>query len=585
MESGGPDRTAQAAQMARLYQNKQLTPTQERVFEELVRRGEIPSELLVTDNPPEQQLPLPDGPAAAAPESPGEGFQTAVDAATGLNTEVESLGRGILQAAGRAAQSLGIDTAQFLQGLAESEAQARQQVSEAQERSPVATRAGQVAGVLGPAVVAGVGAGTAATTAGRLGIGGAEGAAFGAAQFAEEGESKLANALIGFGLGTAVAGGFELGRKAVGAVTGAIRPPTGAQRVAEAADVAPEAQARGQAARAAASRQGVTTLTPGEATQSPRLLQGEGRVFAGGEGATRADRALAQRNIELREGVAKIINSIVPEGSTDEQIAAIQRAAYKQVTDTPVPKTIREKMMKRSTIQAAIKEIQKDPDLADGLDPGTLGYWNAVKIEIDGQIGELLQKGQNGRAAVKRNIRKELVDVLDELNPDYAAAREIGQRVGARSRLLEELGPDFQDDLNRTLDLPTATQKLFTNPANFKKLADDLRNVPGAQQRLKDMRLILQSIKNSPLPRLAKQSQEVGAASIAPPSARAVNAFNQLNRETTTKQYLDLILSDEWTEALSNAAKQRTAFKKVDALQNILAGQAGASAARPEQED
>lgn len=393
-------------------------------------------------------------------------------------------------------------------------ADARRQISEAEQANPGTFFAGQIGGGLV----------TAPLTPMRAGIGGglATGAAYGALSGAGAGEG-VGNRLIGAGVGAGVGGavgaavpaaiggaktlynkGMDALAGATGTVRGAFNPEAEAARRVQAAltrdgeiggqqfdpTALAAAQASGQPVRVAdmggettraLARSAANTSPEGRAalqtatdsrfeSQGPRTIEFVQRLTGtkGDAGETR----------EALHAAAKAANRGAYGRAYAQGASGIWDATLQRLAQAPaILKEIRD-AVRRSANKAASQgfrpivnpfvETQAGLAMKPGMSP-SLQFWDVVKQGLDDQVEALGRAGAKSERADLIALRNSLRDHLDSLVPAYATARRgAATAFGAEDAL--EAGQKFVSSNMSNHDARRALAKM--NPAERKLFAE-----------------------------------------------------------------------------------------------------------------
>ena len=117
-----------------------------------------------------------------------------------------------------------------------------------------------------------------------------------------------------------------------------------------------------------------------------------------------------------------------------------------------------------------------------------------------------IRTGNKNKARLIKEQIKALTTEMDKIEPVYGQAREYAQRNILRDQIEKKIpnekirGSDFY-------------RIFLANEHKFNKLNSDLKNVPSAQQQLKDMRLVFEDLVNPVSVRTAKGMSKVSTSS------------------------------------------------------------------------
>lgn len=127
---------------------------------------------------------------------------------------------------------------------------------------------------------------------------------------------------------------------------------------------------------------------------------------------------------------------------------------YSDANLTPWVKGQITQLLKRPSIDQASRTAQRWA-IERGEQPAAAGSLRAlhdVKMALDDMISDAVQKGAGGEVAALKTTQSQLLNVMDKLSPDYAAARVTYQqmsqpinRMDVGQRLYDSLAPALSD--------------------------------------------------------------------------------------------------------------------------------------------
>lgn len=313
-----------------------------------------------------------------------------------------------------------------------------------------------------------------------------------------------------------------------------------------------------------AKKIGLDYLTPAEAGLSPMAARAQGEMSRG-KGAPTMYEKSAQRVESERKAIGGVLNNIYNEEKMGPQISEL----YQKAGGTKVPDEVMGKFSDNAVVSRAIKNIERKPAFQESLKDvpkNSIAYWDLVKQSI----GDLEQAAPNNEARIIGKTRKELVDHLDNLSPEYKSARGLYERKATREGLEQVF--DRKEINGKNFYQALASQDKFDD------LMHHLRSVPEAQDKLKAMRVIFKDLIGSPTIATAKGTEERGLFEHR-------NLGNLL--ETTmehlfsggkhSEEAINLITSPEWFEKMNSINKITDKKLKAAAMLTTL-GRASAQA-------
>jgi hypothetical protein len=135
------------------------------------------------------------------------------------------------------------------------------------------------------------------------------------------------------------------------------------------------------------------------------------------------------------------------------------RAAVRRATTTGADRAVAEGVV---PIRNPFKEVKGKIELSAPDDPSarpTLEFWNAVKIQLDDQIGIAQRAGAKGRASDLIGLKKRLVAKLDAAVPEYKSAR-AGAAAFFDAEDALDAGKKFVTQNRKNLDVAAALKQM-----------------------------------------------------------------------------------------------------------------------------
>lgn len=544
-----------------LNKRGKLSGKQKAAFDQLVARGTIKLE-------------------EPKKEPEGNAF---IDAVQSFNSTVEELPLGLIQGLGRLVGSEKIEAA--TQRIS---AQNQAELEAAKERSPKASFAGQLAGVVGPiAATAPLGATSAA---GRIATGAGLGALFGAGQVAEEGESKLVDTAGGALLGAGLAGALEgIGRgiKATrNLASGRQRALGRVARESDEVDTALAAQRRLQAEGLPSA-----SLTPGQASGSKFLgLREEKLIGRAGSEAGEAALKRAGEQAKFANEALDFVNDKLLGGTSREALDEFASKVFNSIDDLPVDQTAARNLVKRNptTFKIIAEQIPKTPGLADeiakgGIKPGTVGELRVARQFLDDDISRAFRAGEKGKARALLKVKNEIDDVIKPATGDKYEQANKAFSVGKIADELQAKLATIKPKLSEKEFAPSQIyDKLFAKQKDFDQLVSIAKRAnPALEGQLKDLRTVLRRIGLNNLDSAAKAaiSDEIprGLGSV-------IGALRSVGSGVINKGIIKAAFNPNFADELAKikqaGSRKDVAIKFADMLRKDKARLAGRTAER-----
>lgn len=331
--------------------------------------------------------------------------------------------------------------------------------------------------------------------------------------------------------------------------------------------ITPEAQARLEAAERLRR-----PLTPAEATQSPFAGATQGRVGKTTPGMEVLTQAGKKQAFQEEAAINDLLDTIY----NPEELGETKSKLYADTLSQDVPKGLTDDLRQNEIIKDAESRIANSSEFKQkmkGVKKDTYEYWNLVKKSLDER--EQALKGKKGlkseRARLVGETRRDMLKRLDAINDDYESARNLAERDLTRK------------DIEKAFDKKNMTFNDFAqflkSDKKFNDLMFKLRDIPEAQQKLKDIRLL--SGKMIPLTASARAEAAGSKGHWWDPRTIYTQLAELLNEQVGKKHDVaaaELMTSPDWMSKL-NEYKKPTGFEK--ALGEIL-GKTGKGVAQYE---
>jgi hypothetical protein len=304
----------------------------------------------------------------------------------------------------------------------------------------------------------------------------------------------------------------------------------------------------GKEAVEAAQRLGLSYITPAEATGNPLVAAIEGRF---GRTPETSRLLLGKQNARL-ESENQAIDNLLDTIGTPKTTETAQQL-YQSAQETYIPRKFVQNLRKNSIIAQALKDIKSNNTYKTelrGVKENSVQYLDILKRKLDDMIDKetnpITGKMSNEGRLVNEQRRK-LVNELDKISPDYAKARELSERVITR-RNIEEKIPN--DEEIRGSDF---YKKFLANQHKYKQLQRSLRNIPEAQQQLKDMKIAFKDLVNPTSVRTSKGMSEKSTSSRRVMSETIKDWMHALQGSHYDKAAVDLMTNPDWANLLHPA--------------------------------
>jgi hypothetical protein len=357
--------------------------------------------------------------------------------------------------------------------------------------------------------------------------------------------------------GIGAVGGYELGKMGAnaagvspqfadlaGIITGALgargmtSPRMMQQRLTEGMN--PEVTAeRLEAAR----RLGLDYLTPAEASLNPYLGGRQGALGNTSEGSHMMYQKAKDRVASEEKAIGELLDTIY----SGKEMKPKMEKLYEEAKKTKLPEEFINKYKDNEIIKHAQKDVFSSSAYREKLKnvpKDSVEYWDLVKQAIS----DLEEKAPKGERKIYTDARKDLVGEIDKIDPRYQEARSFAERKITRDKL--EKAFDKADPSGKSFF------KALASKEKFEKLQHNLRNVPEAQERLKDMKMIFGDLISPPTIRgaaaLEKTSMNKPRSSIQAVTDAMENA---LTKGKYDKEMIDFITNPNWDAMMADLNK------------------------------
>lgn len=329
----------------------------------------------------------------------------------------------------------------------------------------------------------------------------------------------------------------------------------------------------------AAKRLGLKYVTPAEIADNPFTAGVQGAAGKTKEGAQILYKEGKERQLSEKTAIKDFFNTVF--NKTDKTATgnlATKDRLYKEAYQARISQNFVHELNDNEIYKAARAEVERNPvykEALKGVPEDSFAYQDQIKRAL----GDLEEgaKGANGKATNESRLykafTKDYLKKLDKIEPKYKAARALAEREIAVNNMQAKLN---ESEINGT----NFFRHILKNDNKFDKLRHSLRNVPGAQQKLDDMRLIFPNLINPPSIRtaagLAKTSMDKQRSSVQ-------DAVNKIMNTVTSGRYdkaaIQLITNPKWDQEMASikaiSDSRLRAAKMVDLLGRISGQYAG----------
>jgi hypothetical protein len=320
--------------------------------------------------------------------------------------------------------------------------------------------------------------------------------------------------------------------------------------------------------------------------------------------------------------VRRVANKVIQADTSALQQKA--RPVYDTAYKATVPVDDLKSVFDEPIIANAANKISNDPIYASelkGVPKNSIQYLDLVKRNVDDQISTANRAGEKNTVRLLMNAKEKLVNSMDEVSPDYKMARSI---FGDGSKPLQQLNESnigrianlkdtqlkqvskiifdsgetnpkilnqirtriskqdaetwnritrnwMEGELNNTPGTGSSFyKKILGNDRKFNQAMSAVQNIPGAPEKLSDMREVFKNLINPTTPRTA--------ASLAKSYLDAPRSTAQFFKDMADKivggRYdnaaIDLITSNNWDKELAKIKAAKGPLLRGQGYANLL---------------
>lgn len=318
---------------------------------------------------------------------------------------------------------------------------------------------------------------------------------------------------------------------------------------------------------AAAERLGLTHLTPAEATGSPYLGAIQGNIGKSEDSSKLLYERGAARIESEKKAIDKLLNTTFEKEKMEPEVARL----YKEAGSKMVPEDALESLKDNEVYKRAKNVAENKTAFKEGLKgvpENSIAYQDIINRSLNDMIQSAIKKGNNDEARIMKQTQKHFLNKLDEVSPEFKEARALHERKEVRKTI--EKAFDAKDMRGTTM------YKVIENKTKYEDLLHHLRNVPAAQEQLKDMRLVFKDLINPPTVRTAAGKTSSGVNQERSTGKYYAEMLKQaFSGGKRDKMLVDLITNPKWAQDLKKIkdisnGKER-AIKAINLLGKVTA--------------
>ncbi len=310
---------------------------------------------------------------------------------------------------------------------------------------------------------------------------------------------------------------------------------------------------------AASKRLGLSYLTPAEASGNPFVAAQQGAAGKT-EGGSQLLYGKGQERLESeKKSIDNLYQSIFDKEKLSPEVDKLYKASYQ----ASIPDQALNKLKKNQVIKQAMKDVTKSPAYKEELKDvpkNSIGYLDIVKQALD----DMEEKAPQKKARIIKRHRNNLLEQMDSVSPEYKQARGLAEREIVRKKL--------EDSLNEANVRGTSFFNAnLKNDKRYEKLLFSLRNVPDAQEKLKDMKLVFSDLINPPTVRTAAGLAKTGMTQERNSKLAMYNYLkDKLSNGKYDKAAITLMTSPTWDQELAKIISEKNKVPRVAKMADLL---------------
>jgi len=293
----------------------------------------------------------------------------------------------------------------------------------------------------------------------------------------------------------------------------------------------------------AAKRLGLEYLTPAEASANPFVGASQGAIGRTEKGAQKLYEKGEKRLQSEEKSIQRLFDTIFEKEKLSPEVERLYSSSYQ----VAVPEDRLSDLSNNEIFKRAQMIINNKPAYKESLKnipKNSIAYLDRIKQSID----DMIEKAPEKEARIMKQTRKELINTMDNISPEYEQARALAQREITRKEL--------EDVFNKKPINGVNFYKYLENNKNFSSLLNKLKNVPEAQEQVRDMRLIFKNLINIPTVRTAAQLRRTSMTKDRSSFQTLMDVFKEaLSNGKYDEAAVDLITDPNWANELDKLSK------------------------------
>lgn len=311
--------------------------------------------------------------------------------------------------------------------------------------------------------------------------------------------------------------------------------------------------------------------SPAEVFENPVMGARQGEISRTESGAQAMSNYGKERIAQQSNAIKSLLNKIYPNTKKSNNEVA---NSYKKAYENNLSQNALHDLMEDQVISQASQKVLTDPAYAKDLKnvrPDSFAYLDQVKRSINDMEQSAIRSGEKNKARIYRDSAENLTKVMDKEAPIYKQSRELSQKKIIRQEMLKRMN-------KREITGKNFYKEFLSNENKFNQILDDVKNIPGAQQDLKDMKLAWDNLIGFDTPAMAAGMSAKHTNTAREGFQKFWNEFKEMFGAPRDVERANFIHNPKWWDKFDEVAKYKDKADKQKSLSDLIArGLSGAS--------
>ena len=306
-----------------------------------------------------------------------------------------------------------------------------------------------------------------------------------------------------------------------------------------------------------------TPLRPSEAFNSPGIARNEGMIQRSETGGQHMAAHGQQRIVMQKNAINNLLNMIFDKSDKSKNNI---RSLYQQVYTNDLNANAMNELFEDPVLSQASNKVLSDPAYQSDLKnvrANNYAYLDQVKRVLDDMKVSAEKVGEGNKARIYGNSQQKLLNEMDAQAPEYAQARMEAEKQITRREIEKAMK-------KKPITGGNFFNKFLANDDTFNELLIKVRNVPEAQQHLKDMKLAWEHLIGQETPRAAAGS----AARSMSTGREGMSAFWNIYKDVIGAprdiERANFIHDPDWWDKFDEVMKYKTRGERADKLGQLI---------------